>query len=230
MELTLESIFSANGLLGHFSYVLLIISMLSISIVWLRVGVIGSALAGIGYSAFIINDPVSLFWESLLLLVNIVQLIRTVMHNRLIKFSDEEIALRQSVLRELSNFDARSILDLGFWMDGEIGAELIREENAVNHLFYIATGSAEVHRQGQIVGRCVAGEMVGESVILSNQSASGTVKLAAPSRLWGIAAPVLRKYLISRPDLRSKIERQIGDSLQSKLQNANRAVASLGGV
>jgi len=57
MELSLESALSAKGLLGHLSYFLLIVSMLSQRMLLLRIGVVGSALAGIAYAVFILHDP-----------------------------------------------------------------------------------------------------------------------------------------------------------------------------
>ena len=51
MELTLESAFSAGGLLGNLSYLLLIASMAMRDIFWLRVLAIFSGLTGIAYEA-----------------------------------------------------------------------------------------------------------------------------------------------------------------------------------
>jgi hypothetical protein len=50
MELTLASAFSQEGLLGHAAYVLLVISMLMRTLLWLRILVIASAVLGISYS------------------------------------------------------------------------------------------------------------------------------------------------------------------------------------
>lgn len=74
MELTLESAFSSEGALGHFAYLLLVSSMLMRRMFWLRLLVIASALVAIAYSALILTDPVSTFWETLLVIVNIGQL------------------------------------------------------------------------------------------------------------------------------------------------------------
>ena len=59
MELTLASAFSQEGLLGHAAYVLLVLSMLMRTLLWLRLLVIASAILGISYAAFILGDPVS---------------------------------------------------------------------------------------------------------------------------------------------------------------------------
>ena len=74
MELTITSALSGDGALGHLSFVLLIVSMLMRSMVWLRVLVIASALVGVCYSYLILTDPVGVFWEGLLIAVNLGQL------------------------------------------------------------------------------------------------------------------------------------------------------------
>ena len=51
MELTLESAFSTGGLVGHFAYMLLVISMLMRRMIWLRIFVILSALVAIALMA-----------------------------------------------------------------------------------------------------------------------------------------------------------------------------------
>ena len=51
MELTLESAFSVGGLVGHTSYLLLVVSMLMRRMFWLRVFVIASAIVAITYDA-----------------------------------------------------------------------------------------------------------------------------------------------------------------------------------
>ncbi len=90
MELTFASAFSQEGLLGHAAYVLLVLSMLMRTLLWLRLLVIVSATLGISYSAFILGDPVSTFWESCLVLVNIGQLLITHWRSLRAQFSEAE--------------------------------------------------------------------------------------------------------------------------------------------
>lgn len=230
MEMTIASTFSANGLLGHLSYVLLILSMLNTRMIILRLGVIGSALTGIIYSAFFVIDPVSVFWETMLMLVNAMQVLRHLLADRMIGFEGEEADLRKSVLADLSNVDARKLIDIGFWVTGQQGEELIREETAVSHLFYLASGEAEVSSGGQVVGRCGPGDLIGEGTILTSNLASGTVVVSKKSRLWCIPAPQLAAHLEDNPPVRSVLERRIGDALKAKLRASNTVVSALGGA
>lgn len=230
MESTIESLFASEGLLGHLSWFLLIISMFSQKMYWLRVGVIGSALAGIAYALIVLGDPVALFWSSLLLAVNIFQLVRLMLADRAAAFSDEEQKMISAVFRDLSPIDGRTLLDKGFWIDREEGRELIREGSAVEHLYYLASGTAEVRSAGKTVGHCKAGDLIGEGTVLTSDTASGTVTLSGDSRLWCIPAPVLREHLVRNPDVRNVIDRRIGEALKSKLRATNVALSKAGGI
>ncbi|NKB45742.1 MAG: hypothetical protein GKS03_15840, partial [Alphaproteobacteria bacterium] len=87
MELTLQSALSFGGMVGHMSYFLLFVSMV-MRVMWvLRVLVILSALVGITYDIVWTKDPVGVFWETSLVVVNVVQLTIGWMQNRAEKFS-----------------------------------------------------------------------------------------------------------------------------------------------
>jgi hypothetical protein len=61
-------------LFGHFTYFLLIVSMLMRRIIWLRALAVASGLTKIIYRAFLVLDPVSVVWEVVFVTVNLVQL------------------------------------------------------------------------------------------------------------------------------------------------------------
>lgn len=77
-------------MVGHLSYFLLVISMLT-RVMWvLRVLVIISALVGITYDVFWTKDPVGVFWETSLVVVNFAQLMLSYLQNRKEKFTHYE--------------------------------------------------------------------------------------------------------------------------------------------
>jgi hypothetical protein len=117
MDLTLASALSQEGLLGHAAYVLLVLSMLMRTLFWLRLLVIASAILGISYSVLILNDPVSAFWETCLVLVNIAQLVLSNWRNLRARFTPEELAFIMRHLPGLSRGEARALLDAGAWYD-----------------------------------------------------------------------------------------------------------------
>ena len=124
MELTIESALSSDGALGHSAYLLLVLSMLMRRMVWLRLLVIASALLAIAYSALILTDPVSTFWESLLVLVNIGQLSLTWWLDRRTQFDAREDRLRGAHFPRLAPSRLRRLLRRGQWVALGAGTRL----------------------------------------------------------------------------------------------------------
>lgn len=61
-------------LFGHFTYLLLIVSMLMRRIVWLRAIAVAAGISKVIYRIFFIFDPVSVLWESMFVLVTVGEL------------------------------------------------------------------------------------------------------------------------------------------------------------
>ena len=136
----------------------------------------------------------------------------------------------KAVFGELTDVEARHLISKGFWLNHQAGQELIREGSAVEHLYYLSRGKAEVRSGGKIVGHCGAKDLIGEGTILTSDRASGTVELAEESRLWCIPAPVLRAHLDKNRSVRAVLDRRIGDALKSKLRASNVALSKAGGL
>lgn len=82
MELTLESALSPGGLLANLSWLLLVASMATRSMLRLRILAILSGLTGVAYDVFWLHDPVGTFWESGFVLVNLGQWIWLIRERR----------------------------------------------------------------------------------------------------------------------------------------------------
>lgn len=76
-------------LFGHFTYFLLIASMLMRRMVTLRILAVASGLAKIIYRAFFVLDPVSVLWETIFVIVNVVQLLIIWYYEYHHRFDDE---------------------------------------------------------------------------------------------------------------------------------------------
>jgi hypothetical protein len=223
MEFTLDSILSVGGWVGHLSYFLLVLSMLMRHFGALRVFAILSAVAGIAYDFVWVNDPIGVFWESLLLAVNVGQLGLMHFENRRATFSDEERTLVKRVLPDLSNRLQRRILDSGVWGTGTAGAILTREGQSVNDLVYLASGEVLITVGGIGVAACHSGAFVGEMTVLTQEPATGTAILSEESRYWAIDARVLRQLTKAEPEIRSALGVAFTRNLREKLVASNRA-------
>lgn len=228
MELTLESALSPGGMVGHASYLLLVVSMLMRSMTWLRILVIASAFTAIAYDTIWLKDPVGVFWESLLVTVNILQIAREWTANRRVRFSPEEHRFVSARLATLSRADARRLLNMGLWMDGEAGVVLTREDTAVDHLAYLVRGQVDIFLQGRKVGACLPGNFVGEMSVLAQKPASATAIVAAPSRYWLIPTAQLHRLGTKEPHIAAALQMGIARDLRNKIMSGNTAARSAG--
>lgn len=225
MELTFESAFSVGGIVGHASYLLLVVSMMMRTLWMLRVLVIASSVAGITFDAVWLNNPVGVFWESLLVAVNLVQLGIIHLENRRARFTPEEARFMETRFPDLGRAQRRRLLNHGLWITGEPGVELTREGQPVRHLVFLASCEARIDSGGQTVASCEPGAFVGEMTVLGGESATGTAVLTRPGRYWCIEAGVLRTLVRRYPEIRSALEAAFAINLREKLIRSNRRAA-----
>ncbi|MFK7762115.1 MAG: Crp/Fnr family transcriptional regulator [Roseobacter sp.] len=221
MELTLESALSPGGMVGHASYLLLVISMLMRSMTWLRLLVIASAFTAIAYDTIWLKDPVGVFWETLLVTVNIIQIAREWMKERRAQFSPEETRFVRTRLRGLSRSAARQLLNMGVWADAAPGLVLTREGKPVENVAYLVEGEVDIVVGGQVVGVCTPGNFVGEMSVLGQRPASATATVTRPSRYWLIASSVLQDLQHSAPATASAFQAGIARDLRNKIIAGN---------
>jgi hypothetical protein len=226
MDFTLASALSQEGLLGHAAYVLLVISMLMRTLLWLRIFVIASAVLGISYSAFILGDPVSTFWETCLVVVNVGQLVLANWRNLRARFSDDERTLVGRHLPGLSRGEARALLDAGTWHPLEAGASMTTEGVAVNHLSYLARGEATVEVGGVRVSLCREGDFIGEMTALTGLPATATVRAGAECLVWRIEAGRLRTILNRRSALEREVDAAFARNYREKILQMNDLAAA----
>lgn len=221
MELTLESALSPGGMVGHLSYLLLVISMCMRSMTWLRILVIASAFTAIAYDTIWLKDPVGVFWETLLVTVNIIQIAREWLRERRTRFSPEEQFFVQKRLGGLSKADARRLLNMGVWVDGDTGIVLTEEGKDVENVAFIVSGSVDIFYNGHKVGTCDAGNFVGEMSVLGQTPASATAVVAEFSRYWLIPSERLHQLEHSAPEMAQAFQSGIAKDLRNKIISSN---------
>lgn len=161
----------------------------------------------------------------LILIVAGVQVASVLGANRAAKFDDDEKTMLSGPLAGLGRAQARRLIDQGMWMDGRQGDVLIREGEPAAQLYFLASGAADVHSRGNLVGRAVPGQLLGEATVLGESAAIATVTLTQPSRFWCAQGYVLNAYLAANPDARHALEHGFTVSLREKLEAMNRAAA-----
>jgi CRP-like cAMP-binding protein len=226
MELTLESAFSVGGLVGHTSYLLLVVSMLMRTMFWLRIFVIASAFVAITYDAVWLKDPVGVFWETTLVLVNIVQIFLLWRADRVARFTEEEGFFIRTRLRGLSDGQARRLMDAGEWADLADGAILTEQGKAPAHLVFVASGRVGIHVDARRVAECGPGAFVGEMSLIDEGTASATARAEGAARVWRIATGRLEALRQSRPEQTAALDAAIARDIRAKLVALNRSGGS----
>ncbi len=221
MDLTFASAFSVGGLVGHVAYLLLVLSMLMRTLFWLRLLVIASALTAILYAGLWLRDPVSLFWESLLVTVNVIQIAVEWGRRRRARFSAEEHAFVKARFPGLGPHEARRLLDLGQWGDLAPGTRLTTQDRTVTRLVYLAGGRVDVEVDGRRVATCLPGNFVGEMSLVDGGTASATTTVAESARAWQISSQVVERLRADQGRLIAALELGIAQDLKAKIMAAN---------
>jgi hypothetical protein len=229
-ESALAAPLSVDRVVAVLPFLLLVLAMLWSGACRMRASVAVAALAGLAYALLVARAPLAAFWWGRLLAVNLALLARRLRRDRRARFTPDEEAMVSALLPGLEPARARHLLDQGFWLSGERGDVLTREEEPVGHLYYLAAGEARVMSQGRQVGTCRAGDLIGEVTVLSGEQASATVILDGPARFWCAPAKVLRPYLAAHDDVRHALEQGFTASLKAKLRASNERIAEAGGV
>lgn len=210
-------------LFGHFTYFLLIVSMLMRRMVLLRCFAIASGVAKIIYRAFLLFDPVSVLWETIFVLVNVGQLLLIWYYERHHRFTEDQRHFVDSMPDSVERRALKRLL--AFAAIREIAADetLVREGEVVKDLLYAASGVARIESAGRIIAVCGPGDYLGEMSFLTGEPATATVIAVKPMRLLAFDQRRLHAAIESDPTIRRAMEAGLNRNLVGKLVRANSA-------
>lgn len=212
-----------GALLMQFGFLMLGVAVVAPKLTHVRLLVGAAALAWLA-AAVLVRDPVGMGWSAALLALCLVMAGRGLWVNAMAGFSDDEKAMYEALFSELPRSRARHLFDQGLWLTGKAGDTLTYEGALVSHLYYLAEGEARVLSQGQQVGLCHPGDLIGELTVLSGENASATVILETPARFWCAPAEDLRPYVEAHEDVRRALEHGFATVMKAKLRASNRAL------
>ncbi|MCF6320939.1 MAG: popeye domain-containing protein [Rhizobiaceae bacterium] len=221
MQQFLDAFLEPANIVGHIAYVFLIISMMMRTMHWLRFFAIAAgSISAIYY--YTLGDYVSVFWESLFSLVNIIQLTLLAIENRRGRFSEEEQLFFQSVLRNVERGPARRLIRAGKWQDIDTGEILVVEGTWPKRLKFIVSGHANITVDGREIAFVGPGDFLGEMSYLTGKAASATATAVTPVRFLSFELARLETHLDKNADLRHALEAGFNRNLVEKLVKANK--------
>lgn len=213
--------FSPGRLVGHLSYILLILSMLMRTMTKLRIIAVMAGLVSAVYGYFWLNDPVTVFWETIFVLTNLVQLLILAWENQRASFSEDEQRFVDAAVSGVEKAHAKRLLKAGEWCEAPAGDVLTREGEIAAHLIFIASGAVRIEKSGHIVGVCGHHDFVGEISFLSDKPATATAIVANSVRYLQFEREKLRSVLDKNKDIRHAMELSFNRNLVEKLIKSN---------
>lgn len=214
---------SPAALLGNFSYLLQLSSVLMRNIAWLRALAILAGMSKIVYRLFFVSDPVSAVWEAVFTAVNLGQLALIWWENRPPRFNPEERRFIETVAPGLPPADARALLRSGAWTDVPAGTRVTTEGERVNALIFISEGKVRIDLGGLAVGACGAGDFLGEMTYANGNAATATATSVEALRYLKFERHILEQAQARRPVLRMALQASLNRNLIEKLQRSNGA-------
>ena len=226
MHFSIAEAMAPQALLLHAGYLLLITSMLMTRITWLRVLAIGSGLLEGSYY-LTIGEFNSLFWEVMFVLTNVAQLAIMAYHNRMARFSPDELAFYEIVVPTLEPSQARRLLKVGRWLEAAAGTVLSREGEVVRDLVFVVAGEVDIKIGEQRVGHCGAGSFVGEISASTGGPATATSIARTPIRYLAFERISLMTMLRASSEIGQAVELAFRHGLRDKLSRTNQAMAAI---
>jgi CRP/FNR family transcriptional regulator, cyclic AMP receptor protein len=214
--------------LGHVGIMLMIAAVLTVREPHRSVLFALAAMFGVATSIFVIDRPSYALLFSLLVVAMLLRYALQALKRADVRFSADEVLLRDTHFAGLDPVVARRLIDEGHWIEASRGDVLIHQAQAAPCLFFIAAGAADVTRNGVDVGQCLVGDLIGEATVVDGGSATATVRLSTNARLWFVPAERLRAFLAANPGARSVLQDGFAQALRTKLGDANARAAQAG--
>ena len=214
-------------LFGHFTYFLLIVSMLMRRMVWLRTLAVASGVAKIVNRAVFVLDPVSVLWETIFVLVNVIQLGIIWYYEYQHRFSADEDHFVSNMPAGTERSSIKRLLALADLNAVGVGETLTREGEPVKTLMYVADGIVKIEHEGRVVAICGPGDYVGELSFLSGNPASATAIVVKPTRILAFDQARLASAFGANPQLRRTLESALNRNLAGKLARSNDTATGL---
>lgn len=221
LEHLLASFLSPAELFGHFTYFLLIVSMLMRRIVWLRALAVTAGIAKIFYRLVLVPDPVSVFWEVIFVAVNVGQLLIIWYYDKHHRFGEDERLFVSVMPADVERRAIKRLLRISNIVNFDRGEELTVEGEPVGNLMYIANGVVTIEKGGKVVAACGPGDYVGEMSFLSGNVASATVRATKPVRVLSFDQEKLRAAVGADAGIRRAMESSMNRNLVGKLRRTS---------
>lgn len=214
--------------LGHAAYTIGILSFMLKDMLWLRVTTIVAASLVVFYNYAAPADPmwVPIYWNTALVLINVIQVGILVFERREILFNEKEKWLYSNVFPNFSAIDFKRLMEAASWKSSQKGETLIIEGDVNSDLILITDGRCEVRLPQGAVAELLNGDFIGEMSFLSGKPSSATVSASQTVNYISWDREKLNRLFTKSPSLHVSIKSAMSSQLTDKIVRTSRLVAT----
>jgi CRP-like cAMP-binding protein len=180
---------------------------------------VAAALTNMPYFLFqreILWPPV--LWAGVFTAINLYQIARIYMERRPVVLSPDEQRLYDLGFRSLRPREFVSLMLAGEWRDAVAGERLLTEGQPVTSLCIAISGTLEVRRQAEYLGRLEPGQIIGSTLALTGSPSPFDAAFRGPARYMRWPLSSLRVFLDRRPELRVTLQGLMNRDLAGKVE------------
>lgn len=222
-ELSLELIFEMAGYAGVAfyigSYVALQTGLIpGVGYTYALLNLVGAALVlvSLTFAFNMASAMIQISW----IVISVIGMTRIFLLRRRLEFSSEEELLLKTGLPGVPKEVARKFLDAGQWRSLPAGTHLTDEGQPVDHLYFMARGTARVLVMGNQVAEIHEG-FVGELNVMEGGAASATVQTMGHTRVFEVSGDALRRMTKTDMQTGLYLETHLSTATKQKLMQAN---------
>lgn len=218
-------LFAPGTTAGHLSYVLLVLSMMMRTMVWLRVIAIAAGCASFAYGWFWLGDPVTVVWEAIFVVTNLIQLAIMAYEQRNRPLNNDERVLVKAVLPGADMAKIRRLLALGVAGTAPPETVLFAQGDTPDQLIVLTRGTVQVEQGGKVIGACGEGDFLGEISFQNGGPATANVIVTNTAHYIAFDQKVLRGFLKRHSDIAGALEASLSRNLMAKLVRTTHAAS-----
>jgi hypothetical protein len=215
-----------NDLLGTASYVVIALSYLMTSIFWLRVSAVAGLFLEIAYFEMAGGDlKIAILWGLAFIGINLYQLFWLIRERASLCLPEKDAPFLREALIGLTDPQIARLLAAADWKDVQSGETLTQQGAAVDALYFLCSGRANVVVNGSFVTYLEKGAFVGEMAYLTGMPATATVAIDEPSRILVLSKSRMAKITSTDGQIAGIIHQLLGRDLATKMRQSNARIA-----
>lgn len=201
----------------HLGNILFLLAYLVRDILWLRIlTVVATMSLMCYYFCCTLTEPV--YWNTVFILINLVQIALLIKERRPVKLGEEEGRLYRTVFNALSPRDFLKLLTIADRKKATTGDKLMQQGGRVDELMLLSKGKSHVEIDGRFITEISSNQFIGEMGFLTDQAASASVIASVPVEYLAWPADTLRDFFKDNPQIHIKVQGILGTDLVEKLR------------